>query len=63
LVKEEVMRRTQREIDKAVKKVERAIDAMVDLQDDGWGCDTVTRVLEMLNSLRGTIESKGGDNV
>jgi hypothetical protein len=51
------MKHTQREKDKAVKKVERAIDAMVDLQSDGWGCDTTARVLEALNSLRNNIES------
>jgi hypothetical protein len=51
------MKRKQREIDKAVKKVERAIDAMIDLQDDGFGCDSISRVLEILNALRGTIES------
>ena len=52
------MKRKQREIDKAVKKIERAIDAMIDLQDDGWGRDSVSRLLEMLNALRSMIETE-----
>jgi hypothetical protein len=42
----------------AVKKVEIAIDKLVDLQEGGFGCDTVTRVLEMLNALTGEIENQ-----
>lgn len=43
------MTRTEKE--KAEKKVEIAIDKMVDLQDAGFGCDAITRILEQLNSL------------
>jgi len=39
----------------AEKKVNIAIDKMVDLQDDGRGCDTISRILELLNSLRNNI--------
>jgi len=35
---------------RAIRKLEIAIDKMVDLQDGGYGCDAVTRILEMLNS-------------
>lgn len=34
----------------AEKKVEKAIDAMVDLQAGGYGCEKVARILEMLNA-------------
>lgn len=43
--------KTKKEIARAVKKVEIAIDKMVDLQDAGFGCDAVTRTLEQLNWL------------
>ncbi len=36
----------------AIKRIERAIDAMVDLQDRGFGCDDTARILERLNDLR-----------
>lgn len=36
---------------KAIKKVEIAIDKMIDLQDMGFGCDNITRILEKLNNL------------
>lgn len=39
-------------IDKAVKKVEIAIDKMVDLQDAGYGNNRIVRILEMLNELQ-----------
>ena len=40
----------------AVKKVEIAIDKMSQLQDAGYGCDKVSRILESLNALRQEIE-------
>lgn len=49
------MSKTQREKDRAEKKCEIAIDKMVALQDSGFGCDTVTRVLDLLNSLQSQI--------
>lgn len=45
------MPKTQTEKEKARKKVEIAIDKMVDLQDMGFGCDAVTRILERLNEF------------
>lgn len=41
--------------DRASKKVEIAVNKMVDLQDAGYGCDLVSRILEMLNELDGRI--------
>jgi len=51
------MKHTQTEKDRAIKKIEIAIDKMVDLQDMGFGCNAVARVLETLNSLRGDIDN------
>lgn len=48
--------KTRTEKERAVKKVEIAIDKMVDLQDAGFGCDTVARILELLNRLRAQVE-------
>jgi len=42
----------------AIRKVERAIDCLVDLQDAGLANDTVVRVLEMLNCLASEFESR-----
>jgi hypothetical protein len=47
--------KTQKQKDRAERKVNKAIDAMMDLKADGFGCDTVERVLEMLNALRNRI--------
>lgn len=47
---------TQTQKDRAQKKVEIAIDKMIDLQDMGAGCDTVERVLDSLRSLGSTID-------
>ena len=41
----------QTEKNRAIKKIEIAIDKMVDLQSLGFGCDKITRILEQLNSL------------
>ena len=41
----------QRLRERAQKKVEKAIDAMIDLQAMGLGNDTVQRILDMLNGL------------
>jgi hypothetical protein len=43
--------------DKAIKKINIAIDKMIDLQDMGVGCEAVSRILEKLNGLRNTIEN------
>lgn len=49
---------TQTEKDRAIKKVEIAIDKMVGLQDMGLGCDKVARLLDMLRSLESDINSE-----
>jgi len=36
---------------KAEKKVQIAIDKMIDLQEMGFGSERITRILENLNSL------------
>jgi len=46
---------TNTEKERALKKVEIAIDKMVDLQDMGFGCEKVARSLEKLNALWGEI--------
>lgn len=43
----------------AERKIERAIDLLVQLQDGGEGCDTITRILEMLNALLNKIQARG----
>lgn len=43
--------RTQTEKDRANRKVDIAIDKMVDLQDMGFGNGTITEILQKLNSL------------
>jgi hypothetical protein len=42
----------QSEKDRGERKVNKVIDAMVDLQDMGLGCDRVSRILELANDLR-----------
>ena len=44
--------------DRAIKKVEIAIDKMVALQDGGWGDPDISRVLELLNGLAGKLSYK-----
>jgi hypothetical protein len=48
---EKKMKHTKAETERAQKKVEIAIDKLVDLQDMGFGCDAITRALELLNGL------------
>lgn len=50
------MKITPSQRDRAVKKIEIAIDKLADLQDMGLGCDDITRALEILNSLRNRME-------
>ena len=47
----------QSEKDRGEKKVNKVIDAMVDLQDMGMGCDRVSRILELANDLRSQIQT------
>lgn len=54
--KRKMMFRTKTEKRRVAKKVEIAIDKMIDLQDDGHGCDAISRILEQLNSLSTDIE-------
>ena len=46
---------TKREISKAIKRVERAIDAMIDIQDMGLGTEAEARILERLNQRKGQL--------
>ncbi len=47
--------KTETEKRRAEKKVQIAIDKMVDLQDMGHGYDAVSRILDQLNNLETTI--------
>ena len=47
----------QSEKDKAIKKVEIAIDKMVDLQDMGFGSEAVQRAIDALNDLGSSISA------
>ena len=51
-----IEKKTKSEVARAVKKINRAIDAMIDLQDAGFCCDSISRVLELLNSLRNQVD-------
>lgn len=48
-------KKTPTEKARAEKKVQIAIDKMIDLQDAGFACDAVTRILEQLNALENRI--------
>ena len=52
------MKYTQTELDKAEKKVQIAIDKMIDLQDMGFGNSKIETILQMLNSLETEINLK-----
>lgn len=52
------MTHTHSEIDRAVKKVQIAIDKMIDLQDMGYGDENVRRILDKLRMLEIAIETK-----
>lgn len=47
-------------IEKAIKKIEIAIDKMIDLQDMGLGSESVSRILETLNDLKRQYEWAAG---
>jgi hypothetical protein len=49
------MTKYQRE--RAIKKLEIAIDKLIDLQDMGWGDDGVARALELLNERLARLQS------
>lgn len=49
--------KTETEKARALRKVEIAIDKMVDLQVMGFGCDSVSRILEMINRLESEIRN------
>lgn len=50
-MKPDTDKQKERKRARAQKKVEKAIDAMIDIQDMGLGNDTVQRILDMLNGL------------
>ena len=67
IIKESIMyydnKFTQTEIDRAIRKVEIAIDKMVDIQDWGFGNYKTQEILDRLNSLNGElVSSKPKDN-
>ena len=35
----------------AIRKIEIAIDKVIDIVDEGYGCDKTARILEMLREL------------
>ena len=39
------------------KRVDRAIDAIQDIKDKGFGCNKTERLLDMLNELNGDVDS------
>ncbi len=43
----------------ALKRIERAITAMVELQDAGYGTDNIMRILEKLNHEEQEITLEG----
>ena len=45
------MRFTQNERNRAEKKIQIAIDKMIDLQDLGFGCEDIERILDRLRTL------------
>lgn len=51
------MNHTQREKDRAEKKVEIAIDKMIDLKDMGFGDSSTENILDQLNRLCNKIRS------
>ena len=51
-MKKETEEQKQRRRERANKKIEKAIDAMIDIQDMGLGNDAVQRVLDLLNGLK-----------
>ena len=48
------MTKYQRE--RAVKKLEIAIDKLIDLQDMGFGNDQIARALELLNAAKDLLQ-------
>ena len=51
------MKRTKTDNTRARKKVEIAIDKMVDLQDMGYGTDAIARILDKLNILLNSLNT------
>jgi len=51
------MARTRTEIERAQKKVEIAINKMIDLQDMGFGCSAVEEILDRLRGLTRHIDA------
>ena len=51
------MKPTYTEKEKAIKKVQIAIDKMVDLQDMGFGTVKVQEILDRLNALESSISN------
>jgi len=52
----EMNMKSKRERNKAERKVNQAIDAMIDLQSNGFGSDAVQRALDLLNQIRNQLD-------
>lgn len=55
------MKRTKSELRKAIKKLERSIDALIGLQDMGFGNDAIARSLELLNEMNYLLNAELGE--
>lgn len=49
-------KKTQTEKDKAEKKVQIAIDKVIDLVEMGFGCNDTERILEALRRMEGKVQ-------
>ena len=51
------MKLTEKQKYQIKKRVDKAIDAIQDIKDNGFGCDKTERLLDMLNELNGDVDS------
>ena len=51
------MNLTERQKYQIKKRVDKAIDAIHDIKDKGFGCDKTERLLDMLNELNNDVDS------
>jgi hypothetical protein len=50
--------KNKRDLNKALKRCQRIIDALIDLKDDGFGCYAVERCLEGIHRVESALESQ-----
>ena len=48
---------TERQKSLIKKRVDKAVDAIQDIKDKGFGCEKTERLLDMLNELNGDVDS------